>query len=246
MNGERFYEAVGKANGWDFSRLRSRTEGELWNFYQLVAENTQSSDTLLDIGTGGGEKVLEIAASFFTVTGIDRSKAMIETAKANLAKTDFSHVCFLEASSETLPFRESSFDRLSSRHAPFNAKEIWRVLKKGGTFYTQQVSEADKANLKDAFGRGQSFGERDGELRDAYERDLAAAGFSEMEIREYDAVEYLERREDLLFLLLHTPIIPSFGEQEGDFDRLQEFIEQNQTGKGIRTNSKRFLIIAKK
>ncbi|CEG21347.1 putative methyltransferase YcgJ [Planococcus massiliensis] len=246
MNEERFYEAVGKTNGWDFSRLRSRTEGELWDFYQLVAENAQSSAALLDIGTGGGEKVLEIAASFSAVTGIDRSKAMIETAKANLAKTDFSHVCFLEASSETLPFRESSFDYLSSRHAPFNPKEVWRVLKKGGTFYTQQVSEADKANLKEAFGRGQSFGQRDGALRDAYKRELVAAGFSEMEIREYDAAEYLERPEDLLFLLLHTPIIPNFGEQEGDFDRLQEFIGQNQTGKGIRTNSKRFLIMAKK
>lgn len=29
MNEEQFYEAVGTVNGWDFSRLRSRTEGEL-------------------------------------------------------------------------------------------------------------------------------------------------------------------------------------------------------------------------
>lgn len=246
MNEEQFYEAVGKVNGWDFSRLRSRTEGELWDFYKIVAENAERSALLLDLGTGGGEKVLEIASSFSAVTAIDRSRAMIETAKANLAKTGYTNVRFLEASSETLPLPDSSFDHLSSRHAPFDAKEVWRVLKKGGTFYTQQVSEADKANLKATFGRGQSFGERDGALRDACKSELAAAGFSNIEIFEYDAAEYLERPEDLLFLLMHTPIIPGFGEQERDFARLQEFIEQNQTGKGIMTNSKRFLLIAKK
>ncbi len=52
--------------------------------------------------------------------------------------------------------------------------------------------------------------------------------------------------EDLIFLLKHTPIIPNFGEEEEDFNILQKFIKANSSEKGIRTNSKRFMIIAVK
>ncbi|MGM2834971.1 SAM-dependent methyltransferase, partial [Bacillus cereus group sp. Bce025] len=51
---------------------------------------------------------------------------------------------------------------------------------------------------------------------------------------------------DLIFLLKHTPIIPNFGEEEEDFNILQKFIKANSSEKGIRTNSKRFMIIAVK
>lgn len=52
--------------------------------------------------------------------------------------------------------------------------------------------------------------------------------------------------EDLIFLLKHTPIIPNFGEEAEDFTILQSFIDVNSSEKGIRTNSKRFMIIAVK
>ncbi|WP_164779434.1 hypothetical protein [Paenibacillus kobensis] len=44
----------------------------------------------------------------------------------------------------------------------------------------------------------------------------------------------------------HTPIVPNFGESEDDFARLAQFIQDNRTGKGIKTNSKRFMIVARK
>ncbi|MDX8366751.1 class I SAM-dependent methyltransferase [Cytobacillus sp. IB215665] len=241
-----FYDKVGKVNGWDFSKLKSTSEGVKWHFYDEVVKRCKRSDVLLDIGTGGGENVLEIARSANFLVGVDISSGMMETAQANLAKSNVSNVRFCQLPSDNLQFPAEFFDIVSCCHAPFNAKEISKVLKKGGIFLTQQVSEGDKLNLKTAFGRGQSFGEEDGTLQESYVQELIKAGFSNVQTFDENAFVYYERPEDLIFLLKHTPIIPRFGEEKQDLDILKDFIKQNNTSKGICSNSKRFLIIATK
>lgn len=243
---ESFYDIIGKINGWDFSNVKSTYSGVSWDFYEEVKKKGEKTDVLLDIGTGGGENILKIASSFFFLIGIDVSNGMIETAQSNLENANVPNVKFFQMSSSDLQFPRGFFDIVSSRHAPFSSFEVHKVLKKGGWFLTQQVSEGDKQNLKEAFGRGQAYGQRDGALKEQYIQELHEAGFTEITSFEYDATEYLERMEDLLFLLKHTPIIPHFGKDEKDFDTLQTFVKNNYNTKGIRTNSKRFLIIAKK
>ena len=147
---------------------------------------------------------------------------------------------------ERLEFPSGFFDTVTSRHCSVDAHEAARVLRPGGIFLTQQVGEADKANLKEAFGRGQAFGERDGSLKERYEEELAGAGFLYVESFNYDADEYYKRPEDLLFLLRHTPIIPDFGQHPGDWEAFNNFIRKNRTSKGIGTKSRRFLLIAYK
>lgn len=244
MNELEFYDKVGKINGWDFSKLNVTTEGVKWDFYEEVTKRCKSSDILLDVGTGGGENVLRIASSLLLLVGIDLSSGMIETAQTNLKKSKVSNVRFSQMSSDNLQFPTGFFDVISNCHAPFVSSEISKVLKNGGIFLTQQVSEADKLNLKIAFERGQDFGRADGTLKESYIKDLKAAGFTEIQSFEYDAIDYYQRPEDLIFLLKHTPIIPDFGKVENDMIILNDFIENNRTDKGIRTNSKRFLIIA--
>lgn len=241
-----FYDKVGKINGWDFSKLQFMSEGVKWDFYEEVSKRCKSSDILLDIGTGGGENVLKIASSLLFLVGIDLSSGMLDTAQSNLRKSKVLNVRFSQMSSDNLQFPDSFFDVVSCCHAPFFSTEIAKVLKSGGTFLTQQVSEADKLNLKTAFGRGQSFGEVDGTLKERYIKELKEAGFTEIESFDYNALDYYQSPEDLMFLLKHTPIIPSFGQDENDFNILNYFIKKNRTDQGICTNSKRFLIVAKK
>lgn len=240
---KRFYEKVGKANGWDFSRLNVTSEGALWDFNEEIKKRAKSSNVLLDIGTGGGENVLSIAALFVFLVGIDLSDGMIETAKSNLKRTDISNVRFSQMSSEELRFPSGFFDIVTCRHAPFNAKEVAKVLKKGGCFLTQQVAEGDKLNIIKAFNRTTVVDQVES-LQVRYVRELKKAGFCEIQYYESDATEYYQSPEDLIFLLKHTPIIPNFGMEEHDFARLNDFIVNNRTEKGIQTNSKRFLIIA--
>lgn len=241
-----FYDKVGRSNGWDFSKLKYVTEGVMWDFYEEVIERCKPSGVLLDIGTGGGENILKIAPAVSCIIGIDNSSGMIETARSNLEKAQVSNVQFFKMESEDLTFPNSFFDIVSSCHAPFVGAEVARVIRKDGIFLTQQVSEHDKLNLKEAFGRGQCLGEKDGTLKEKYVRELKCAGFSDVQILEYDAIDYYQTTEDLVFLLTHTPIIPRFGEEKEDFDILKKFIIANKTEKGIRTNSKRFMIVANK
>lgn len=246
MDEQRFYEKLGKANGWDFSTLKSESEGEAWDFYREAANYSAPGSIVLDIGTGGAENVMKLAESCALVVGIDLSGAMVETARSNGEKANCRNVRFLQMAAESLHFPEGFFDMATSRHCPYDAAEAARVLKAGGIFLSQQVSEGDKENLKQAFGRGQAFGQRDGMLKERYIKELEEAGFSGIESDDYDAVEYYQEPEDLLFLLQHTPIIPNFGEEPQDMETFNKFILQNQTSKGIRTNSKRFLLKAYK
>lgn len=241
-----FYNKVGKVNGWDFSKVKSVSEGVKWDFYHEVTQVCKQSDLLLDIGTGGGEAVLSIADSALLLVGIDLSTGMIETATNNLKKSNKSNVRFLQMEAEKLHFPENFFNVVSCRHSGFCAKEINRVLVDDGVFLTQQVSESDKLNIKQAFRRGQALGIKTGTLKNQYITELSEAGFTDIQSFEYSATEYYQTPEDLIFLLKHTPIVPSFGETEMDFYILQEFIEENQTDRGIRTNSDRFMIVARK
>ncbi|KXY70832.1 class I SAM-dependent methyltransferase [Bacillus anthracis] len=241
-----FYDKVGRVNGWDFSKIKCETVGDTWDFYGEVKERCKLTDTLLDVGTGGGENVLNIASSAKLLIGIDNSNGMIETAYSNLKISGVKNVEFFQMNSEALTFPPVHFDIASSCHAPFIASELANVMKQGAFFLTQQVSEHDKLNLKEAFGRGQCLGERDGILKEKYMSELISAGFEVVQVREYDVTDYYSMPEDLIFLLKHTPIIPNFGEEEEDFNILQKFIKANSSEKGIRTNSKRFMIIAVK
>lgn len=240
-----FYDKVGKTNGWDFSKLKVRFEGALWDFNEEIKKKSRSSDILLDIGTGGGENLLTIASSFLFLTGIDLSYEMIGSAQTNLKKAGVSNVRFSQMSSDKLEFPAEYFDVVTCRHAPFSSIEVARVLKKDGYFLTQQVGERDKVNLKRAFKRGQVL-EENGVLLARYVQEIEELGFSKVQHFEYDATEYYQRTEDLIFLLKHAPIIPNFGEEVNDFELLAHFIKENLTEKGIRTNSNRFLIIARK
>lgn len=147
---------------------------------------------------------------------------------------------------EKLAFPDHFFHVVSSRHSRFSASEVFRVLAEDGKFLTQQVSEHDKFNLSEAFGRGQSLGIQPGTLMERYKHELQKTGFHDIRVREYNVVEHYATPEDLIFLLTHAPIIPDFGKVDTDFERFQQFVKENHDEKGIRTNSARFMITARK
>jgi ubiquinone/menaquinone biosynthesis C-methylase UbiE len=152
INYELLYNQVGKLIGWDFSNLKVDSFGKKWDFYEEVVKRSKKTDVLLDIGTGGGEKVLRIASSVFFLIGIDKSPEMIKTANKNLAKTYLNNVRFFQMDAKKIIFPDRFFNITSCRQAMFFPEELSRVLCDNGVFITQQVSEADKINIKDVFG----------------------------------------------------------------------------------------------
>ena len=82
----------------------------------------------------------------------------------------------------------------------------------------------------------QQYAVDDGTLAKSYIEQLTEAGFTDIQMFDYNAKEYYESYEDLVFLLKFTPIIPHFGSEDADFSVLKQFIEDNESAKGIETN----------
>ena len=244
----KIYKEVGSVSGWDFGKISKQTKtiGEKWDYFKLVMKYLNKDTYLLDIGTGGGEKLIGFAKAVRKAVGIDHSEEMVSTANNNLNKSGLKNVEFTKTdSTRKYPFSSNSFDLVICRHAPFNSEEIFRVLKTGGLFITQQVGEKDKENFKNIFGRGQSFGERAGVAQERYVNNLKKAGFKILRADTYNATEYYKDISDVIFLLRNTPIVNNL-EIDKDLDYLKQVEDKFMTKGGIKTNSYRYLIIAKK
>ena len=233
--------------GWDFSTIASRTitEGEKWDFSVLVTQRLNKSLDLLDLGTGGAERLLEFAPFVQKACGVDDSEGMIVTAKKNAQLADEKNVELHKADSAALPWKNESFDVVTSRHAPFLPQEVARVLKPGGIFITQQVAENDKQNIKEIFGRGQCFGQTPGDMQRKLALELKGAGLEITKEDNYDATEWYKDMADVVFLLKNTPITEGLDEEK-DRKHLEEVERKFKTTKGIKTNSARFIILAEK
>lgn len=104
------------------------------------------SDMILEIGFGTGKffNKLFSRADGLQVNGIDFSEAMVETAeKHNSDAISSGKLKIKQASSDALPFPDQSFDKVFCNMVIYfwdqpenHLKEIRRVLKPGGTFYT--------------------------------------------------------------------------------------------------------------
>ena len=169
---------------------------------------------------------------------------MIQTNK-NLKNTNLKNVRFIQMDANNIIFPDYFFDVVTTRHCVFNPKEVFRILKEKGIFMSQQVEIGDKQNIKDFFKRGQLYNET-GLLMNTYRDGLLSAGFTEVMTDLYDAKELYQSEDDLLILLKNAPIIPDFGTSQGDYELFNNFITKFKSKKGIITNSKRSIIVARK
>ncbi|HKT49292.1 MAG TPA: class I SAM-dependent methyltransferase [Candidatus Angelobacter sp.] len=102
-----------------------------------------NSDTILDVGCGGGRTIAKLAAlaSEGKVYGVDYSQDSVAFArKTNRERVTTGRVEIEEASVSQLPFSDNMFDVVTAVEThfwwpdlPAGMKEILRVLKPGGT-----------------------------------------------------------------------------------------------------------------
>lgn len=225
-----FYNKIGKTIGWNFSSLKCKTiDNSAFHYFDEINKEGEGK-IILDIGTGGGEKILNNLKNAKLIIGTDFSKEMINRAKEN-AK-DRNDVMFFEMDSNEIKFPNDFFDIVCARHTPFNSVEVFRVLKSGGLFISEQIDEEDCLDLKISFGRGQGF-EKKIKQKEQDKNDLIKCNIKDFEFYDIEQDEYYESEEDLLFLLNNTPIIPDFGKIEKDYEKFNNYVEKNKTDKGI-------------
>ena len=247
-----FYEKIGI---WDFSQIKCKTEKLTdWDFYEKIKANTNEKSLCLDLGTGGGERLLKDYPEVGLVIGTDLSENMVKTAKENAKKYPKKRVKFTKMNNLEMNFPKEIFDLISARHTIINAKQIYDCLIPDGVVVIRGVDKKDCWELKELFGRGQAYNDEMAISKKDY-LDLKETGFKEIEKVEVLQNEYYETEDDLMALLLKTPILDDFSEiNKNDFshreiiekDLFDEYVRRYKTPKGILLKRVYYGIVAKK
>lgn len=141
-------ESVAHVQGWDFSHIHGRyTEEDTlpWDFRGVIQKYLKDGMKLLDMETGGGEFLLTLSHPSENTAAIEGYPPNVELCKENLLPLG---IDFREADGgDLLPFSDGSFDIITNRHGDYGAAELYRVLKSGGLFLTQQVGAQNDREL---------------------------------------------------------------------------------------------------
>ena len=229
---------VSPRHGWDFSNMKVLREAVPWEYIEEVKKYIKYSDRVLDIGTGGGEKFIQLSSFFKEGVGTDVDTEMVKI--ANESAKDIENLTFI-VTDEKLTKLDYQFDVIINRHAPFNLEAVKKHLKHGGYFITQQVGEKNMLNIKQALVNISDH-------PPIYKTEIVKSGFDCVEFREYDVEYVVSDIESLIFWLnaldmLHADLVGS--EILQSVNLLNHVLEGNVDNRGFVTNEHRYLVVAK-
>ncbi|MFE1770006.1 class I SAM-dependent methyltransferase [Streptomyces sp. NPDC059008] len=253
MSGSRsFEELVAEAEavsveGWDFSWLEGRATEERpsWGYQRAMGERLARASAALDIQTGGGEVLAGVAE-------LPPLMVATESWPPNIAKaTALLHprgaVVVADADEPPLPFGDAAFDLVTSRH-PVTVwwSEIARVLRPGGTYFSQQVGPASVFELVEYFLGPQPADVRRARHPEEARRAAEEAGLEVVDLRaESLRTEFHDIGAVVYFLRKVVWIVPGF--TVGTYrERLRELDELIRGAGPFVAHTTRFLIEARK
>ncbi len=233
--------------GWDFSWLEGRATEQRpsWGYQRSMGDRMATASAALDIQTGGGE-VLAGAPK------LPRLTAATESWPPNIAKaTALLHplgaVVVADEDKPPLPFADDAFDLVVSRH-PVTVwwEEIARVLKPGGTYFSQQVGPASVFELVEYFLGPLSAQARRARHPDDARRAAEAAGLQVVDLRaESLPTEFFDVGAVIYFLRKVIWMVPGF--TVGKYlDRLRELHDLIERDGPFVAHTTRFLIEARR
>lgn len=246
MKEKEYYEKIKK---WDFNDFSIESE-ELtdWNLYEMLEKLANDDSRILDLGTGGGEKLLAFYPKCLEIVGTDYSEKMIETAKKNLERSGRCDVKFRVMNNLEMDVLDDYFDIVVARHTITDPKQIYKCLKKGGYLLIQGVDKADCWSLKMMFERGQGYDDVKPQSLVDYE-NVINAGFKDIELVPLHVREYFNDERSFKRFLNTVPIINDFSNRDCsllDEDLLDKYIVENTYNGKILLLRRYYGIVAKK
>jgi SAM-dependent methyltransferase len=237
-------DAAAPFEGWDFSYLNGRmAEPEPpWSYLDLARTAVADARDILDVATGGGEVFASLAPFPGRATAVEGYVPNIAVARRRLEPLGVK--VFQSHSGAGLPFEEEeAFDLVLSRHGGFEAGEIRRVLKPGGTFLTQQVGGDNLADLAATFGARLTHA--DNTLARVCD-DFTALGCDIRRSEEWHGPVTFHDVGALVYFLKAIPWVVEDFEVARFHDVLKSLHREVQSGRPLRFTYSRFLVQAVK
>ncbi|MGH2585201.1 MAG: class I SAM-dependent methyltransferase [Dehalococcoidia bacterium] len=232
--------------GWDFSYLRGRMleEQPPWSYADRSAELMRRAPSLVDLDTGGGERLLHLREHWpERVVVTEHYPPNVRLARERLEPLGVAVVDVPSEEGEALPFADGEFDLVLNRQGAFNPAEVARVLAPGGTFLTQQVHSLALHDLLAVFGvqpegRGSNI--------DRYVPGLRAGGLTIREAREWEGqVTFTDVGTIVYYLRAVSWLVPGVS-VEMHAGRLLALQERVERGEGLTFSTGKELIEAGK
>ena len=230
-------------SGWDFSYLNERwiQEQPPWNYESLAGRLVRESKAVLDMGTGGGEYFASLAPFPEYTVAVESWRPNVAVAENRLKPLGV-NVLHVDGLDE-LPFDDGEFDTVLNRHSAFRATDVFRVLKAGGIFLTQQVDGGNLSDLVKEFDAALQYkdwtlGKATGEIQNA--------GFIIKEAEEWEGkVEFKDVGAIAYFLKAVPWVVQNFS-LDGNLHHLERLQHKIDRGERLVFKQVRFLILANK
>lgn len=248
--GYQFYDKVAQKFG-DYSSSGAKYTTEYKNgipekvFKKKLIKYCGKNKIALDVGCADGRFTLEMVPYFKKVIAIDLSVGMLKAARNLQKKLKIKNVSFEEVDAFKTPYKNESFDLIWSRRGPSTFSESYRLLKKSGYFVQIGIGEQDCRQIKEIFGRGQNFGRWDEKVLEKNKKELEKLGFKVVFAKEHFYTEYYPDYQNLDLFLQGVPIFTDFDSGK-DRKYLKEYVDKNQTEKGIKLPRHRVVVVAQK
>jgi SAM-dependent methyltransferase len=235
--------------GWDFSWFEGRATEQRpsWGYVRSVVPLVAAARSVLDLQTGGGEVLAEFlgraGAGPAEVAASESWPPNAALARARLAP--YSALLLDIADDARLPLPDDHFDLVISRHPTVVVwPEIARLLRPGGTYFSQQVGAGSNRELTDFMMGPQPVSGRRSPGRAVL--DARAAGLEVVDLREESLeVRFFDVGAVAYFLRKVVWTVPGFT-IHAYRDRLRELHEEIRRSGSFVSHAQRFLIEARK
>ena len=211
-----------------------------WDYEARARELLAHAETVLDLGTGGGEVFSNILVGYQGwAVAFEGWPPNVPVAHGRLSPLGVSVV---QSFSLDLPLASASFDVVLNRHEELRPAQVARVLRPGGAVLTQQIHPDWHAELRNYFPRMTVFEQH----HETYPAGMSEAGLEVADFREHNQLVAYRNLGEVVYALTAAPwTVPDF-DLEADLEALLALEQDLRSVEGILLSDRRYVLEARK
>ncbi len=231
-----------RMRGWSFDvKMAYLGPPTPWDYDERAAGLLRDAGTVVDMGTGGGERFSRLCEGYRGAAVATEGWAPnVPVAAERLAPLGIQVV---HASGSRLPLADASVDLVLNRHEDLEPADVARALRTGGRVLTQQIGRNHWRELGEFFSRATGGS---GDLFERYRNGFRDSGLDLVDAREHDLRVAMGSLGDVVYMLTAVPwAVPGF-DLESDLDALLALERAYGRAEGVVLTQGHFVIEAVK